>query len=175
MELLLDKRVKLFNGAEVSWDEFSRWSAHRQMMNLTPVSENITYGVDHCHKMREIVKQSYEDGNRKTNWNYGAKNGQSKSVRTPAGEFPCIKAACLYYKISATKLKVWIKDRPEEFYFTNIGLTSSDGNCRTKGRKVSTPEGVFPSIKAAARHFKVGERTIKTWIRKMRSNEFKFI
>ena len=39
MELLLDKTVKLFNGSEVSWEEFSGWSSHRQMMNLKD-SEN---------------------------------------------------------------------------------------------------------------------------------------
>jgi Helix-turn-helix domain len=175
MELLLDKKVKLFNGKEVSWDEFSRWSAHRQMMNLTPVSENITYGVDHCHKMREIVKRSYQDGTRRANWNYGAKNGMSKAVMTPAGEFPCLTAACLYYKISITKLKEWMRNSPEEYFYTQTEVASGAKEYSRKGRVISTPEGVFPSIKAAARHFNVGERTIKTWIRRMRADEFKYI
>jgi|GEM_PF-2209207 hypothetical protein len=175
MELLLDKKVKLFNGKEVSWDEFSRWSAHRQMMNLTPVSENITYGEDHCHKMREIVKRSYEDGTRRTNWNYGSKNGKSKAIMTPAGEFPCLKAACVYYKVSIQKLRTWIQEMPAKFYYTNPENANNSIRHNSRRKSVSTPVGIFSSIKAAARHFNVGERTIKTWIRKMRADEFKYI
>ena len=175
MEFFEDKTVKLFNGSEVSWDEFSGWSSHRQRMNLTPTSEGVSYDPDHCHKMREIVSRSYQDGTRKTNWNYGAKNGQAKAVMSPDGEFPTLSATCLHYKVSRDKLREWMRDMPKDFFFVN---PDGSGETKVKGRRlkaVSTPDGIFPSINSAARHFNVGARTIKTWVRKMRVDEFKYV
>ena len=175
MEFLLDKTVKLFNGSEVSWDEFSSWGSHRQRMNLTPASEDISYGPNHCHKMREIVTRSYQEGTRRTNWNYGAKNGKAKAVMTPDGEFPTLSAACLHYNVSGGKLRKWMLDMPKDFFFVNPD--DVDAN-KVQGRRlkaVSTPDGIFPSINSAARHFNVGARTIKTWVRKMRADEFKYV
>ena len=175
MEFLVDKTVKLFNGAEVSWDEFSGWSSHRQRMNLTPTSEGVNYGPDHCHKMREIVIRSYLEGTRTTNWNYGAKNGQAKAVMTPDGEFPTRSAACSHYKVSRDKFRKWMRDMPKDFFFVNPDDVAAT---KVKGRRlkaVSTPDGIFPSINSAARHFNVGARTIKTWVRKMRADEFKYV
>ncbi len=175
MEFFVENTVKLFNGSEVSWDEFSGWSSHRQMMNLTPTSENISYGPDHCHKMREIVTRSYEEGTRRTNWNFGAKNGNSKAIKTPDGEFPSLSSACLHYKVSRVKLREWISALPNDFFFVNPDdVVTSKVICRNL-KAVSTPEGIFPSINSAARHFNVGARTIKTWIRKMRADEFKYV
>ena len=175
MEFLVDKTVKLFNGAAVSWDEFSGWSSHRQRMNLTPTSEGVSYGPDHCHKMREIVIRSYLEGTRRTNWNYGAKNGQAKAVMTPDGEFPTRSAACSHYKVSRDKFRKWMRDMPKDFFFVNPYDVDTT---KVKGRRlkaVSTPDGIFPSINSAARHFNVGARTIKTWVRKMRADEFKYV
>jgi len=175
MNLLLNKTVKLFNGSEVSWDEFSGWSSRRQMMNLTPTSEDINYGPDHCRKMREIVTRSYLEGTRKINWNYGAKNGQAKSVVTPDGKFPTLSAACAHYNVSGVKLRKWISDLPKDFFFVNADDdVARKVKCRNL-KAVSTPEGIFPSINSAARHFNVGARTIKTWVRKMRADEFKYV
>jgi hypothetical protein len=175
MEFFEDKTVKLFNGSEVSWDEFSGWSSHRQRMNLTPTSECVSYDPDHCHKMREIVSRSYQEGTRRTNWNYGAKNGQAKAVMTPDGEFPTLSATCLHYKVSRDKLREWMRDMPKDFFFVN---PDGSGETKVKGRRlkaVSSPDGIFPSINSAARHFNVGARTIKTWVRKMRADEFKYV
>ena len=176
MELLVDKKVTLFNGSEVYWNEFSSWSSHKQMMNLTPTSEDISYGPDHCSKMREIVTRSYKEGTRRTNWNYGANNGQAKAVMSPDGEFPTLSAACLHYNVSGVKLRKWMRDMPKDFFFV---IPDDDGDAnKVKGRRlkaVSTPDGIFPSINSAARHFNVGARTIKTWVRKMRADEFKYV
>jgi hypothetical protein len=175
MEFMLNTTVKLFNGSEVSWDEFSGWSSHRQRMNLTPTSEHISYGPNHCYKMREIVTRSYQNGSRSTNWNYGAKNGKAKAVMSPDGEFPTLSAACLHYNVSGHKLRKWMLDMPKDFFFVHPDDVKA---YQVKGRKlksVSTPEGIFPSINSAARHFNVGVRTIKTWVRKMRADEFKYI
>ena len=175
MELLVDKKITLFNGSEVYWNEFSVWSSHRQRMNLTPTSEGVSYGPDHCHKMREIVIRSYLEGTRRTNWNYGAKNGQAKAVMTPDGEFPTRSAACSHYKVSRDKFRKWMRDMPKDFFFVNPNDVDAT---KVKGRRlkaVSTPDGIFPSINSAARHFNVGARTIKTWVRKMRADDFKYV
>jgi hypothetical protein len=175
MNLFLDKSVKLFNGSEVSWDEFSCWSSHRQMMNLTPTSENIYYGPDHCYKMREIVSRSYLERTRKINWNYGSKNGNSKAIKTPEGSFPSLSATCLHYKVSIVKLREWMRDMPNDFYFLNPSDVDASKAKSGYSKAVITPDGIFPSINSAARHFNVGARTIKTWVRKMRADEFKYV
>ena len=141
MEFFLDKTVKLFNGSEVSWDEFSGWGSHRQRMNLTPVSENITYGPDHCHKMREIVTRSYQEGTRRTNWNYGAKNGKAKAVMTPDGEFPTLSSACFPWFHSGTysedmtrKVRVGLFPYPSETF--GLQGLHSDSSCLSSLAKI---------------------------------------
>jgi len=167
--------VTLANGRQVSWDEFSRWGAHQQRMGLNPHAKNINWGISHSEKMRHIVKASYENGTRKSNWNFGAKNGQSKAITTPAGEFPSIKATIFHYKITSVQLKKWMNDNPSKFFYSNTKNSNDPKKSIHKKRPVNTPDGIFPSIKSAARHFNVGERTIKTWIRSLRPDEFEFI
>ena len=175
MELLIDEKVKLFNGAEIPWEIFARWSAHKQMMNLTPTSEDITYTPSHCEKMRNIVKAQYENGTRPKPGNFGASNGQAKAVITPAGKFSSFQEASDHYQVSRLKMRQWMAERPAEFYWANPREDDAVVTRRKKGVAVKTPDGVFKSIKAAARHFNVGERTIKTWIRGMRSDEFSYV
>lgn len=174
MERLIVNNVKLFNGTEVSWDEFARWSAQKQMMNLTPTSEAIKYGPSHCEKMRKIVKAQYENGTRPTPGNFGGSNGQAKPIVTPAGTFSSLREALDHYKIRSEKMKVLMREWPTEFYWAAPKENDAEVIRRKKGVAVNTPYGQFSSIKAAARHFNVSERTIKTWIRGMRSDEFSY-
>jgi hypothetical protein len=94
---------------------------------------------------------------------------------TPDGEFPTRAAASLHYKVSSDKFRKWMRDMPKDFFF--VISDDVDAN-KVKGQRlkaVSTPDGIFPSINSAARHFNVGARTIKTWVRKMRADEFKYV
>ena len=175
MELLIDEKVKLFNGAEIPWEIFARWSAHKQMMNLTPTSEDITYTPSHCEKMRNIVKAQYENGTRPKPGNFGASNGQAKAVITPAATFSTLREACDHYKVRSVTLRKWMAENPTEFYWANPREDDAVVTRRKKGVAVKTPDGIFKSIKAAARHFNVSERTIKTWVRGMRSDEFSYV
>ena len=174
MELLIDEKVKLFNGTEVPWEIFARWSAHKQMMNLTPTSEGINYGPSHCEKMRKIVKAQYESGARPKPGNFGGSNGQAKPIVTPAGTFSSLREAVDHYKIRSEQMKVLMRERPTEFYWAAPKENDAEVIRRKKGVAVNTPDGQFKSIKAAARHFNVSERTIKTWIRGMRADEFSY-
>jgi hypothetical protein len=167
--------VTLANGRQVIWDEFSMWTAHKQRMGLDPHAKKMSWGVSHSETMRQIVKESYENGTRKTNWNYGSKNGMSKAVMTPEGEFSSLKEAINHYKVSAEKMRTWIyKTRSTEFYLLSRTTGSDRGILSSRAKAVMTPDGKFDSINATARHYGVGCRTIKTWIRSMRKDEFSY-
>ena len=168
--------VMLRSGTVVDWAEFIKWSAHKQRMSLDPHTYRVEWGTEHSKKMREIVDRSYTAGTRKLNWSYGAKNGQSRAVVTPAGEFGSIAEAARHYKVRGETLRMWIRDANKpEFRFAAEEDPEKRGRLRPGLRSVRTPEGIFPSINAAAMHYGVGRRTIKTWIRGMRASEFSYV
>ena len=165
--------VTLANGGQVSWDEFSCWSANKQRMGLNPHAKKMSWGVTHSEKMQQIVKASYENGARKTNWNYGGKNGRAKALVTPDGQFSSCKEATKHYGVRAEQMRDWIyKTRRNEFYF--LETIAGDIGKGSRAKIVITPDGKFDSINATARYYGVGIRTIKTWIRTMRKNEFSY-
>jgi transposase-like protein len=168
--------VALRNGSVVGWSEFIKWSAHKQRMSLDPHTHRVEWGREHSEKMREIVERSYEAGTRKLNWSYGSKNGQSRAVVTPAGEFGSIAEAARHYQVRADLMRAWIRD-PAKLDFRYLAEEDPEQRVRLRPgvRSVSTPNGVFPSISAAARHYGVGRRTVKTWIRGMRASEFSYV
>ena len=169
-------KVTLRNGTEVSWDDFARWSSHRQRMALDPPTYHVSWEPEHCEKMSQIVKKSYEEGTRKLNWHFGARNGQSRAVVTPAGEFGSITEAARHYHVRGEMLRMWIRDpNKPDFRFAAEEDPEKRARLRPGLRPVRTPDGVFPSINAAARHYGVGQRTIKTWIRGMRATEFSYV
>ena len=170
------REVTLRNGNKVSWDDFARWSGHRQRMALDPPTYHVSWDPDHSEKMSRIVKKSYETGTRRLNWHFGAKNGQSRAVVTPAGEFGSIAEAARHYQVRGEVLRMWIRnpDKPE-FRFVAEEDPEKRARLRPGARSVRTPDGIFPSINAAARHYGVSQRTIKTWIRGMRASEFSYV
>lgn len=168
--------VTLANKNQVDWEEFMHWSQHKQRMSLMPHTHKVTWGEEHCRKMREIVTASYADGTRRVNWNYGEKNGRSRAVITPQGQFPSITAAAQHYAVTGNTMKDWItKTRADRFRFVNEMTKDEISKRSCLPKPVMTPDGRFPSIKAAAEHYQVGIRTIKTWIRGMRADEFNYI
>ena len=170
------REVTLRNGNKVSWDDFARWSGHRQRMALDPPTYHVSWDPDHSEKMSRIVKKSYETGTRRLNWHFGAKNGQSRAVVTPAGEFGSIAEAARYYQVRGEVLRMWIRDPDKpEFRFVAEEDPEKRARLRPGARSVRTPDGIFPSINAAAMHYGVGRRTIKTWIRGMRASEFSYV
>ncbi|TXI12070.1 MAG: hypothetical protein E6Q68_04600 [Polynucleobacter sp.] len=167
--------VTMANGTKVPFDEFSKWSNHKQRMMTDHPIRNIEWDVNHCDKMRRIVKEQYESGMRTRPGNWGASNGQSIAVITPQGQFQTLKAAAKSYDIDVATLKEWLVLCPQQFSYANP-LSDEDRKKLQPGvRAVLTPAGRFESIAASARHYEVGVRTIKTWIRTMRKDEFKYI
>jgi len=126
--------------------------------------------------MTRIEKKSDISGTRKLNWHFGAKNGQARAVVTPKGVFGSIAEAAREYEVSAQALRMWIRDSDKpEFRFAAEEDPEKRSRLRPGTRPVRTPDGVFPSINAAARHYGVGQRTIKTWIRGMRASKFSYV
>jgi len=96
------------------------------------------------------------------------------AVMTPAGEFETLKSASAHYKVDASRLKDWIANQPNRFYYKNPLSIEEIRKLRPGKRAVITPEGLFQTINSAARHYGVSRRTINTWIRTMRKDEFKY-
>jgi len=167
--------VTISNGTKVPFEEFEKWSQHKQRMHTDHPIRQVKWGLDHSDKMSQIVKAQYQFGTRIKNWNYGKRNGQSVAVMTPAGEFETIKSAAAHYRVGAATLKELIKSKPNDFYYINQLPTEKIRKLRPGKRPVMTPEGKFEAINSAARHYGVSPRTIKTWIRTMRKAEFKYI
>jgi hypothetical protein len=167
--------VTVANGTKVPFEEFERWSQHKQSMYTDHPIRKINWGLTHSEKMSSIVRAQYQAGTRCDNWNYGKRNGQSMAVMTPAGEFETLKGATTFYKIDLATLKEWIESKPNEFYYMNPLSAEQIRKLRPGKRAVITPAGKFETINSAARHYGVSPRTIKTWIRSMRKTEFKYI
>jgi hypothetical protein len=167
--------VTVANGTKVPFEEFEKWSQHKQRMLTDHPIRQVKWGLNHSDKMSQIVKAHYASGTRINNWNYGKRNGQSRTVMTPAGEFETLKNAIAFYKVDLATLKAWIQTRPNDFYYINPLSEEEIRKLRPGKRAVITPAGKFDSIASTARHYQVGVRTIKTWIRTMRKAEFKYV
>jgi hypothetical protein len=167
--------VTIANGTKVPFEEFEKWSQHKQRMHTDHPIRHVNWGLNHADKMSQIVKAQYQAGTRINNWNYGKRNGQSRAVMTPAGEFETLKKATAFYKVDIATIKSWIQGKPNDFYYINPLSEEEIRKLRPGKRAVITPAGKFDSIASAARHYGVGVRTIKTWIRTMRKDEFGYV
>ena len=166
--------VIVSNGTKVPFEEFEKWSQHKQWMHTDHPIRKVNWGLNHSDKMSSIVKAQYQTGSRNNRWNYGRYNGQSMAVKTPAGEFETLKSAAAHYKVDAATLKSWIKHQPNAFSYLNPLSPEQLRKLRPGKRAVITPAGKFDTVNSAARHYGVSSRTINTWIRTMRKEEFKF-
>ncbi len=90
------------------------------------------------------------------------------------GEFPTLKAAANAHGVDTMRLKEWMRLNPLEFYYAKQLSEEELRRLRPGKRAVVTPAGKFETISSAARHYSASPRTMKTWIRSMRSEEFKY-
>lgn len=166
--------VTLANGTQVPFEEFEKWSAHKQRMHTDHPIRQVKWGLDHSRKMSSIVRAQFAAGDRPKPRHYGAANGQARAVITPLGHYPTLKAAAKAHGISTKLLKELIGPQPAEYRFAD-GLTEEERHRLRPGKRaVITPAGKFESINSAARYYSVSSRTMKTWIRTMRKDEFKY-
>ncbi len=166
--------VTLANGTQVPFEEFEKWSAHKQRMHTDHPVRQVKYGLDHSLKMSRIGKAQFAAGMRPKPGHYGAANGQARAVITPQGHYPTLKAAAKAHCITTQLLKELIGLRPAEYHFANELTEEERRRLRPGKRAVMTPAGKFESINSAARYYSVSSRTMKTWIRTMRKDDFKY-
>lgn len=167
--------ITLHDGKQVPLEEFEKWTAHQQNMYTAHPLRSVVWGLDHSSKMSQIVKEQYESGKRPKPGHFGKANRQSVGVRTPLGEFYTLKEASIAYQVSSQKIHQWIKERPTEFSYLHTRNAEEMARLRPGPRSVKTPDGIFQTINSAAKHFGVSARTIKTWIRTMRKDEFQYV
>ena len=166
--------VTLANGTQVPFEEFEKWSAHKQRMHTDHPIRQVKWGLDHSQKMSSIVKAQYVAGERPKPGHYGAANGQARAVITPRGHYPTLKAAAEAHGISTQLLREFIALRPAQYRFAKDLTEEDQRRLRPGKRAVITPAGKFESINSAARYYSVSSRTMKTWIRTMRKDEFQY-
>jgi hypothetical protein len=155
---MLDK-VKLLNGTEVTWEEFSRWSVQKQKANLTrPVLPS-----------KKEMSRRIKEGRKKAGLYDKDRPKPIIEVQggfvCPYGHFPnramAIKAATnLGLKNAQKKFSRLCKSEPENYYYIN-GPRKANGT--NKGRAIQTPYGIFPNVRTCAAS--LGVTTDKIYIR----------
>ena len=110
--------VTVANGTQVPFDEFSKWSEHKQRMMTDHPIRNVDWGVDHCHNMRRIVKEQYRYANPLSEDERKKLRPGKRAVMTPSGRFESIAAAAKYYGVGVRTIKTWIRSmRKDEFKY----------------------------------------------------------
>ena len=155
--------VKLSNGSEVTWDEFSTWRGSRQ----TTALRGKRLPVDFGRKRSDIMNRGYAQGTiDKSKW--------QRRVMTPSGEFASIKLAADAYGVLGQTIHWWIeKSRKPGFYFLDPMLPKARKNLNTaskagmkSARPIMTPAGAFPTMRAAADHYGVIKDSIRNWLKR---------
>jgi hypothetical protein len=138
---MLDK-IKLANGTEVSWEEFSRWSPNKQRQNLCPSK--------HSTETKQKIAQANRDRNLDPDYKQRHKQAIQERVITPGMSLALSKA---------NKGKARSMD-----FRRNL----SAARAKNKG-PIHTPNGVFPTRYALAEHLYavLGLSSINMAIRKI--------
>ena len=168
--------ITLANGKQVLWDDFSAWSPRRQRNALKPRPDYknqscIEFSISRANSQRKSI----EAGTKSITRNCGCKNGQSRAVLTPDGEFPTIRATARHYGVGIGVIDKWIKHSKKDQFKFKIPLTEA----KVRGiagipKAVLTPKGLFRSIQSAADHYGVGRRVIHNWINTKRFGNFSY-
>jgi hypothetical protein len=144
---MLDK-VKLLNGTEVPWEEFSKWSYVKQRANL--VRPNLP--------PPEVMSDLIKAGRRRAGLyeNPAPQNTKGKLSQggfvCPYGQFTsraiAVEAAKkLGLKNAQRKISALCKTDPQNYYFINGVRKLSSVNI---GQAIQTPYGRFSSVRACA-------------------------
>lgn len=168
--------VTLANGQQVSWDEFSNWSSHKQRNNLkSPADYKNWSSLEYYISLANSQRKSIDSGKKKSARNSGSANGQARVVLTPCGEFPSVRAAAQHYCVDVSTIGNWIKNSKKDHFKFKHPLTEVQTRAIAGIPKaVQSPVGLFPTIQAAANHYGVGRQVIQTWIRSKRFGDFSY-
>lgn len=155
--------IKLSNSTEVTWEEFSRWNGSRQTMAL----KGKRLPADFGKKRSEIMNRGYAQGTiDKSKW--------QRRVMTPLGEFASIKLAAEAYGVLGQTIHWWIeRSQKPGFYFLDPKLPKTVRNLNAhsqagmkSAKPIMTPDGEFPTMRAAAEHYGVIKDSIRNWTKR---------
>jgi len=133
-------KVKLANGTEVDWEEFSLWSTRKQNMNLIShkqseesrkklsiAGKGKVISEEHRKKLRdanvgkivteETRKKLSTAGKGRAPWNKGLQFIEFCEIYTPNGIFRHINAVAYYAKRNHTTVRRWMTKWPDHYYF----------------------------------------------------------
>jgi len=121
-------KVRLKDGSEVSWEEFSKWSEVRQRANLIPISNK----TRKKQSKAAIKKWNDDEYRKKLTLAHAGKlhtnatklllsSLKGTAVVTPNGEYPSIRAAAKAHKVSDTTMRKWIWKTNTDLYYIKKG------------------------------------------------------
>ena len=172
--------VTLANGKKVDWDEFSKWSAHKQTMTIIPPNKGRKFNEEFKEKIRQARKNEMLNGTRKII--KGGEHPHSRIVSTPNGVFETIKEAGIFYKVRGSTIRGWIKNGKEGFAFSSPPPVRSvptkkgglSGSNNGSARAVITPYGRFGTVKEAASFLEITAGMLSHLIKRSSNGEFRY-
>ena len=173
--------VKLANGKTVSLDEFLTWSSIKQYANLNPSNLGRKFSPEMGNKIRESMRK-YKEAGFIYNTVRGSEHYLARAVKTPIGVFDTLISAARALGVLGCTLRNWINQGKAGYEFLTPPkprkpqrVKGGASNTRNgSARKIVTPAGEFPSIKAAAEFYSVSRSIMNNWIIKARCDDFKF-
>jgi hypothetical protein len=131
------KKVKLANGTEVDWEEFSKWSPQKQHMSV--IGCRGTKGLRHSEKTRKLIsninKKKVVSAEQRAHLSMvmkGKNKNQKKNlpIHTPNGTFPnritlyarMVEDGFASKRYAAQKIRQWMKEYPKHYYLITDGI-----------------------------------------------------
>ena len=165
------EKVKLVNGNEVSWEEFSLWSYKKQRANL------VGYNWPSKVEMSKLIKKGREKAGLYNNPPQIAITERKGGFVCPFGRFPnkglAIKAAAAAGMTNAIKkIPRLCKTDPTNYYYENGSYDIQQNSKCNKG--IQTPHGRYSSVRAYADAKGISMTTAYELI-KLNPNQFFYI
>ena len=133
-------KVKLANGTEVDWEEFSLWTTRKQNMNLIShkqseesrkklsiagkgkvISEETREKLRNANLGKIVTEETRKKlstaGKGRMPWNKGLQFIEFCEIYTPNGIFRHINAVAYYAKRNHTTVRRWMTKWPNHYYF----------------------------------------------------------
>jgi hypothetical protein len=151
----MDDIVKLANGTEVSWDEFSKWSSHKQFMNVVNPNLGFVHSEESRYKMSQSKREKIANG--EIFFVNGDEHILSNPISTPKGVFKSKRSAAEAFGVSTKRIAGWIKNpNQQDFKYEDESFKKylkpqviRKGSDNKNSRAVRTPIGEFPSVTSA--------------------------
>ena len=172
--------VTLANGNKVDWDEFSSWSACKQNQSINPSYKGKKCSEELKMKNREARQNELLNGT--AQFCKGGQHPYARKVSTPNGVFETLKEAGIFYKVSGSKVREWIKKGNDGFLFSSPPIVRNEpkkkgglsGSNHSSARAVITPSGRFGTAKEAAFFLGISVDKLRKIIKQSSNGEYRY-